>query len=69
MAWIALGERVRKTEVELAELHGVVTVFTSSIGKSIVDWFLILDKLPLFMQVWRPHWEAIDEWNINISQK
>ena len=47
----------------------MVTVFTTSIGKSIVDWFPILDRLPRFLQVWRPYWEKIDEWNIGLSRK
>ncbi|KAH7129268.1 cytochrome P450 [Dactylonectria macrodidyma] len=63
---ITLGDRLTKSTKELADLQNCVTFFVGSIGSSVIDWFPDLDKLPRFMQVWRPHWEALGEWNYNV---
>jgi len=63
---IALGERLSKSTQELADLQNCVTFFVGSIGSSVIDWFPDLAKLPKFMQFWRPHWEALAEWNYNV---
>ena len=63
---IALGERLRKTGKELAELQDVVTMFVGSVASSIVDWFPQLVKLPRFLQPWRAYWDALDEWNYGV---
>ncbi|PGH17753.1 hypothetical protein AJ79_00894 [Helicocarpus griseus UAMH5409] len=63
---IALGERLEKSSKELADLQNVVTYFVGSIGKSIIDWFPDLDKLPRWMQFWRKHWEELGQWNYEV---
>lgn len=63
---IALGERLVKSGDELSDLQHVVTVFVGSIGKSLVDWFPLVTRLPRFMHVWRPYWEALDRWNNDV---
>ncbi|KAJ9137172.1 Cytochrome P450 [Pleurostoma richardsiae] len=63
---IALGERLTKSSKELADLQNCVTFFVGSIGSSVIDWFPDLAKLPKFLQVWRPSWEALGQWNYNV---
>lgn len=63
---ITVGERLGKSTQELADLQNCVTFFVGSIGSSIIDWFPDLAKLPKFLQPWRPHWEALGEWNYNV---
>lgn len=63
---IALGERLVKSGKDLEDLQDVVTYFVGSIGSSVIDWFPELDRLPRFLQVWRPHWERLGTWNYNI---
>ena len=63
---IALGDRLVKSGKDLEDLQDVVTVFVGSIGRSLVDWFPELDKLPRRLQLWRPYWEKIDRWNHDI---
>ncbi|KAF9893637.1 hypothetical protein FE257_010949 [Aspergillus nanangensis] len=60
---IALGERLTKTGQELADLQDVVTLFVGSVGRSLVDWFPLLDRLPRALQPWRKHWERLGDWN------
>lgn len=66
---IALGERLVKSGKDLEDLQDVVTTFVGSIGRSIVDWFPELDRLPRPLQVWRQYWERIGEWNYLIYRK
>lgn len=63
---IVLGERLVKSTKELSDLQDVVTYFVGSIGSSIIDWFPELARLPRFLQVWRPHWDQLAEWNYNV---
>lgn len=63
---IALGERLVKSTKELSDLQDVVTYFVGSIGSSVIDWFPDLARLPRFLQIWRPHWDHLAEWNYNI---
>lgn len=63
---IALGDRLVKSGKDLEDLQNVVTTFVGSIGRSFVDWFPELDKLPRPLQLWRPSWEKIDRWNNEI---
>ncbi|KZL77165.1 cytochrome P450 [Colletotrichum tofieldiae] len=66
---IALGERLVKTPEELVEMQNAVTFFVGSIGSSVIDWFPDLDKLPRFLQFWRPHWEALGQWNFDLYSR
>ncbi|CCF43134.1 cytochrome P450 [Colletotrichum higginsianum] len=66
---IALGERLVKTPEELVEMQNAVTFFVGSIGSSVIDWFPELDKLPRFLQFWRPHWEALGQWNLDLYSR
>ena len=63
---IALGERLLKSSKDLEDLQNVVTFFVGSIGSSLVDWFPDLDRLPRFVQLWRPYWEKLGNWNYEI---
>lgn len=63
---IALGERLTKSSKDLEDLQNVVTLFVGSIGSSIVDWFPELDRLPRFMQAWRPYWQKTGDWMYDI---
>ncbi|RHZ47725.1 cytochrome P450 [Aspergillus thermomutatus] len=63
---IALGERLTKTNKELADLQDVVTYFVGSIGSSMVDWFPELDALPRRLQPWRRYWEKLGQWNYEV---
>ncbi|KAK2812640.1 hypothetical protein FQN50_001286 [Emmonsiellopsis sp. PD_5] len=63
---IALGERLTKSSKELEDLQDVVTMFVGSIGKSVIDWFPDLDRLPRWMQIWRKHWEKLGDWNYDV---
>ncbi|KAF2182319.1 cytochrome P450 [Zopfia rhizophila CBS 207.26] len=63
---IALGERLVKSSKDLEDLQNVVTFFVGSIGRSTIDWFPDLDRLPRFMQFWRPYWERLGNWNEGI---
>ena len=63
---IALGERLIKSGKELEELQHVVTVFTSSLGASLVDWFPAFARLPRALQFWRAHWDKIGKWNYDV---
>ncbi|KAI3535587.1 cytochrome P450 [Colletotrichum abscissum] len=66
---IALGERLVKSEEELVDMQNAVTFFVGSIGSSIIDWFPDLAKLPRFLQLWRPHWEALGQWNYDLYDR
>ncbi|OHE97851.1 cytochrome P450 [Colletotrichum orchidophilum] len=66
---IVLGERLVKTNEELIEMQNAVTFFVGSIGSSIIDWFPDLAKLPRFMQLWRPHWDALGQWNYDLYDR
>lgn len=63
---ITLGERLVKSSKDLETLQDVVTRFVGSIGSSIIDWFPELDRLPLWLQFWRPHWERLGQWNYEV---
>ncbi|KAJ5092617.1 hypothetical protein NUU61_007487 [Penicillium alfredii] len=63
---IALGERLTKSNKELADLQDVVTHFVGSIGSSLVDWFPELDALPRVLQPWRKYWERLGQWNFEV---
>ncbi|KAJ0165364.1 Cytochrome P450 2D3 [Colletotrichum tanaceti] len=66
---IALGERLVKTPEELVEMQNAVTFFVGSIGSSVVDWFPDLARLPRLLQFWRPHWEALGRWNLDLYSR
>ncbi|EFQ29326.1 cytochrome P450 [Colletotrichum graminicola M1.001] len=66
---IALGERMVKTPEELVEMQNAVTFFVGSIGTSIVDWFPDLARLPRFLQIWRPHWKEVGDWNYDLYSR
>ncbi|KAK1987948.1 cytochrome P450 [Colletotrichum cereale] len=66
---IALGERMVKTPEELVEMQNAVTFFVGSIGASVVDWIPELAKLPRFLQIWRPHWQAVGDWNYDLYSR
>ena len=63
---IALGERLAKSSHDLADLQNVVTYFIGSIGSSLVDWFPDVARLPRPLQLWRGHWEKLDQWNYDV---
>ncbi|KAG7289919.1 hypothetical protein NEMBOFW57_006296 [Staphylotrichum longicolle] len=66
---IALGEQPLKSTKELEEMQNAVTFFVGSIGRSVVDWFPDLAKLPWFLQVWRPYWARLGQWNYDLYAK
>ncbi|KAK1600071.1 cytochrome P450 [Colletotrichum navitas] len=66
---IALGERMVKTPEELVEMQNAVTFFVGSIGTSVVDWFPDLARLPRFLQIWRPHWKEVGDWNYDLYSR
>ncbi|KAH7010605.1 cytochrome P450 [Microdochium trichocladiopsis] len=66
---IALGERPHKSRRELEEMQNAVAFFVGSIGRSIVDWFPDLARLPRRLQVWRPYWAALRRWNHDLYSK
>ncbi|KAH7010812.1 cytochrome P450 [Microdochium trichocladiopsis] len=66
---IALGERPHKSRRELEEMQNAVAFFVGSIGRSIVDWFPDLARLPRRLQVWRPYWAALGRWNHDLYSK
>ncbi|KAM7215503.1 Cytochrome P450 [Rhypophila decipiens] len=63
---IVLGERLTKSSRELVDMQNVATIFVRSIGKSVVDWFPDLARLPRCLQVWRPGWERLSKWNYDV---
>lgn len=66
---IALGERPLKSTKDLEDLQNAVTFFVGSIGRSIVDWFPDLARLPQFLQIWRPYWARLGQWNYDLYSK
>lgn len=66
---IALGERPHKSSEELEDMQNAVTFFVGSIGRSVIDWFPDLAKLPRFLQPWRPYWERLGQWNYELYSK
>ena len=65
---IALGARLVESGKDLEDLQDVVTTFIGSIGRSLVDWFPEIDRLPRPLQLWRPHWEKVGQWSYNICR-
>ncbi|KAK9789636.1 putative Cytochrome P450 [Seiridium cardinale] len=63
---ITLGDRLVKSTKELADLQNCVTFFVGSIGKSMVDWFPDVAKLPKFLHFWAPQWERLAQWNYDV---
>jgi cytochrome P450 len=66
---IALGQRPLKSTKDLEEMQNAVTFFVGSIGRNVVDWFPDLAKLPQFLQIWRPYWERLGQWNYDLYSK
>jgi cytochrome P450 len=66
---IALGEPPIKSDKELQDLQNAVTFFAGSIGRSVVDWFPDMAKLPRFLQAWRPYWERLGQWNYELYSR
>ncbi|GIZ49004.1 hypothetical protein CKM354_001204500 [Cercospora kikuchii] len=66
---IALGTRIEASGEDLSNLQRLVSEFVGSIGSSMADWFPILDKLPRWLQLWRPFWEKIGQFHNDVYHK
>lgn len=67
---ISLGVRWLISTDELKELQDINTSFIRGIGKSLVDFFPQLDKLPRPLQfLWRPYHERIGNWHNRVYRK
>ncbi|KAH6675143.1 cytochrome P450 [Halenospora varia] len=56
---VIAGERLSKTEAQMAEYQQVTKEFLGSLFSTTVDFFPLLERLPRLLQVWRPKWEAV----------
>ncbi|RMD44248.1 hypothetical protein DV735_g846, partial [Chaetothyriales sp. CBS 134920] len=66
---IALGTRIEATGEDLGNLQRLVAEFTGSIGSSLIEWFPVLDRLPRFLQFWRPYWEKVGQFHNDVYHK
>ena len=60
---IVMGGRLRKSKLELDDYQRVTMEFVGSLGKSYVDFFPNLDKLPKILQFWRSPWEKMGKFH------
>lgn len=58
---VVTGDRLKKTDEELAEYRRVTMEFLGSLFVTWVDFFPVLEQLPRSLQLWQPKWEAIGE--------
>ncbi|KAL1856449.1 hypothetical protein Daus18300_010716 [Diaporthe australafricana] len=63
---IVTGSHLQKSSVELADLQNVTSTFLTSINSSFVEFFPKLERLPRWLQFWRPHWESMGKYHYGV---
>ncbi|TVY40482.1 Cytochrome P450 monooxygenase [Lachnellula occidentalis] len=58
---LVMGGKLDKTKAELDDYQQITMEFVQSIGKSMVDFFPELDRLPAPLKLWRPFWQKMGQ--------
>jgi cytochrome P450 len=66
---VVTGDRLTKTEEQLMEYRQVTMQFLGSLFVTTVDFFPILERLPLPLQVWRTKWDTIGQSHRRVFKK
>ncbi|TVY85743.1 Cytochrome P450 monooxygenase, partial [Lachnellula willkommii] len=58
---LVMGGKLEKTKAELDDYQQITMEFVQSIGRSMVDFFPKLDRLPRALKLWRPFWQEMGQ--------
>ncbi|TVY78269.1 Cytochrome P450 monooxygenase atE [Lachnellula suecica] len=58
---VVTGERLSKTDAQMAEYRKITMEFLGSLFATTVDFFPILELLPQSLQPWRKYWKSVGE--------